>query len=128
MPEAYLPEDKLPLELRPYDTLVRNNPENIFVICEGENLVDRDLIGDIVYYSRTPLYTKVPGQEKIGFLPFYYFPWIYQDDYYPPLVFAHFKNITTSVLVNVICKAFAKNIFIDTVQYSGSVHFEIMID
>jgi sodium/potassium-transporting ATPase subunit beta len=125
VPKAYEPTDSLPNELKPYEKIVREHPLNIFVICEGENPVDKDLIGHIRYYSKTP---DGPGEGIIGYLPFESYPWHLQDDYYTPLIFAYFSNLTTNVLVNVMCKAFAKNIHVNTLYRVGSVHFELFIE
>lgn len=124
-PEAYGPDDKLPAELMPYEATVRANPRNVFILCFGENQVDMDFIGPVTYYSRTP---DGRGEYPIGFIPFYYFPYKNQDGYRSPLVFAYFNNITTNVLVNVMCKAYAKNIFRNNLYRIGAVHFEIFID
>jgi sodium/potassium-transporting ATPase subunit beta len=124
-PEPYGPNDKLPKELMPYEQMVRANPRNVFVLCSGENQVDLDFTGDITYYSLTP---DGSGKGPLGFIPFYYFPFKNQDGYRSPLVFAYFSNITTNVLVNVMCKAYAKNIYRNNLYRIGAVHFEIMID
>ena len=124
-PEAYLPSDPLPDKLKPYENIVRAYPKNVFILCEGEFEVDKDFIGSIRYFSRTP---DGSGESKLGLLPFYYFPYMNQDGYRQPLVFAYFQTITTNVLVNVVCKAYAKNIYNNILYRMGSVHFEIMID
>ena len=124
-PEAYLSTDVLPDQLKPYEDIVRRYPNNVFVLCEGEFPVDKDFIGSIRYYSRAP---DGSGESKIGFLPFYYFPFKNQDGYRSPLIFAYFHSITTNVLVNVVCRGYAKNIFINDLYRSGTVHFEIMIE
>lgn len=124
-PEAYAPNDRLPSELMPYEALVRANPRNVFILCNGEFQVDMDFTGQITYFSLTP---DGQGRAPIGFIPFYYFPYKNQDGYRSPLVFAYFSNITTNVLVNVICKAYAKNIYRNNLYRIGAVHFEIMID
>ena len=133
VPEAYEPTDPLPIELKQFEDIVRRYPNNIFVLCEGENPVDKDLVGKIKYFSKTP--NDGPGESSLGFLPFTHYPYklIYGDDgdltnYYQPLVFIHFPEITTYVLVNVMCKAFAKNIHVNTLYRAGSVHFELFIE
>ena len=125
IPEPYGASDPLPKELLPYEKTVREYPENIFVLCEGENPVDKDHIGIIRYYSRAP---EGPGPSNMGFLPFDFYPYERQDDYTTPLVFARFENISTNVLVNVICKAYAKNIYRDNLHRNGAVHFELFIE
>ena len=124
-PEPYGPHDPLPDELMPYEYIVRSNPRNVFILCQGEFQVDLDFTGPITYFSLTP---DGQGKAPIGFIPFYYFPYKNQDGYRAPLVFAYFSNITTNVLVNVICRAYAKNIYRNNLHRIGSVHFEIMID
>ncbi len=124
MPEAYGPNDPLPADLMPYETLVRQNPRNIFIMCKGEFQVDLDFTGEITYFSLSPDGRKSP----IGFIPFYYFPYRNQDGYRAPFVYAYFKNITTNVLINVMCRAYAKNIYLNDLYRIGSVHFEIIID
>lgn len=36
--------------------------------------------------------------------------------------------VTAGVLINIECKAWAKNIFYDRYERRGSVHFELMVD
>ena len=133
IPEAFNSTDPLPIELEPYKDLVRQYPNNIFILCEGENQVDKELIGKIKYFSKTP--NKGPGDGELGFLSFDQFPWriVYGNDldltdFYPPAIFVYFSEIETNVLVNVMCKAFAKNIPINTLYQAGSVHFELFIE
>ena len=124
-PEAYAPDDKLPTELMPYESYVRANPRNVFILCAGEFQVDLDFTGEITYFSITP---DGKGKGPIGYIPFYYFPYKNQDGYRSPLVFAYFKNITTNVLINVMCKAYAKNVYRNDLYRIGAVHFEVVID
>jgi len=124
-PEPYGPNDPLPSELMPYETQVRRNPNNIFILCRGEFQVDLDFTGELTYFSLTP---DGEGKSSIGYIPNYYFPYKNQDGYRSPLVFAYFQNITTNVLINVMCRAYAKNIVRNNLYRIGSVHFEVMID
>ena len=133
VPEAFEPTDPLPVELQLYESLVRMYPENVFVICEGENPVDKDLVGKIRYFSKTP--NNGAGEGELGFLPFSSYPYKlnYGDDgdltnYYQPCVFIQFPEITTNVLVNVMCKAYSKNIHVNTLYRAGSVHFELIVE
>lgn len=41
------------------------------------------------------------------------------------IIFPHFA---AGVLINIECKAWAKNIFYDRYERRGSVHFELMVD
>ena len=82
-PEPYLPLDPLPDKLKSYESLVRDYPLKVFVLCDGEFLVDKDFIGSIKYFSRTP---DGSGESNIGFIPFYYLPYRNQDGYRSPVV------------------------------------------
>lgn len=124
-PEAYGPNDPLPNELMPYESIVRANPRNVFIMCAGEFQVDLDFTGQIDYFSLAP---DGSGKGPLGFIPFHYFPYKNQDGYRSPIVFAYFKNITTNVLVNVMCRAYAKNIYRNNLYRIGAVHFEIFIN
>lgn len=102
--------------------------------CDGETPADIENIGTVNYYPRQ------------GF-PGYYFPFKRQEGYLSPLVAVHFKRperkcrtfqllhfnifyvfLTGGVLINVECKAWARNIKHNTANKFGSVHFELMID
>ncbi|XP_076311330.1 sodium/potassium-transporting ATPase subunit beta-like isoform X1 [Tachypleus tridentatus] len=113
-------------EPKPYDSdsLPQNMPENlkndynssyVYISCEGENPADKSNIGPISYY---------PSQG----IPNYYFPFTNQPTYLTPFVFVHFQNPTTSVLINIECKAWAANIKYDKKERMGSVHFELLVD
>ncbi|CAF5010464.1 unnamed protein product, partial [Rotaria sp. Silwood1] len=75
----------------------------ILVECNGENDVDRDFIYEIEYFSQMNT-TKI--------------------------VFVHFKKIETNVLINVECRAYARNIdHNDSLEFiRGSVHFELIVE
>ena len=51
MPEAYNKTDPLPKELKPYEEIVRAYPENIFVLCEGENPVSEKFQISNLYFK-----------------------------------------------------------------------------
>lgn len=105
----------------PPDALKKNlkNPfeQNlVYITCTGENSADRDNIGqDVNYY---------PQQG----IPFNYFPFTNQKGYVSPFVFVQFNDIARRVLVNVECRAWAKNIHFDRGDRLGSVHFEMLVD
>ncbi|KAJ3656983.1 hypothetical protein Zmor_016019 [Zophobas morio] len=48
--------------------------------------------------------------------------------YVSPLVAVHFERPQRGVLINIECKAWARNIIHDRVDRRGSVHFELMVD
>ncbi|CAH1991765.1 unnamed protein product [Acanthoscelides obtectus] len=93
----------------------KNEHRMVWITCEGENPADKENIGPIHY---------IP---KKGFQP-QFFPFRNQDGYMSPLVAIHFENPRRSVLINIECKAWARNIHHDRVDRRGSVHFELMID
>ncbi|XP_052124681.1 sodium/potassium-transporting ATPase subunit beta-2-like [Frankliniella occidentalis] len=87
----------------------------VWISCEGENPADVENIGPINYYPRR------------GF-PSYFFPYKNDKGYLSPLVGINFERPATGVLINIECKAWARNIHHDRADRRGSVHFEIMID
>jgi sodium/potassium-transporting ATPase subunit beta len=89
--------------------------KHIKITCEGENEADKDYIGEVAFYP--------PGG-----IPVKYFPYLKQDGYQTPFVFAHFKNPKSGMLMQVWCKAWAKNIKHHKNDKAGSVHFELLID
>lgn len=87
----------------------------IWVSCEGENPADREYIGDIKYY---------PYQ---GF-PAYYFPYRNTPGYMPPIVGVELKKPQSNVLINIECRAWARNIVHSRQKRLGLVHFEVLKD
>ncbi|CAF3456213.1 unnamed protein product [Rotaria sp. Silwood1] len=59
-----------------------------------------------------------------------FFPFVNQNGYRSPLVFVHFKKIETNVLINIECRAYARNIdHNDSLEFiRGSVHFELIVE
>lgn len=89
--------------------------QNVWITCEGENPNDFESIGEIKYYPH-------PG------MPTYYYPFTNVEGYRSPLVAVEFASIRKGVLVNVECKAWAKNIHHDRKERRGLVHLELMVD
>lgn len=87
----------------------------VWVDCEGENPADAENIGAIKYYPHR------------GF-PGYFFPFKNTEGYLSPLVAVNFEEPKRGVLINIECKAWARNIHHDRVDRRGSVHFELMVD
>jgi sodium/potassium-transporting ATPase subunit beta len=111
----------------------------IWVSCEGENPADIENLGPVNY---------IP---KRGF-PGYYFPFMNQRGYQPPVLAINFErpksefspllchnrrnvintpshfSLPAGVLINIECKAWARNIAHDRADRRGSVHFELMVD
>ncbi|KAI5742566.1 sodium/potassium-transporting ATPase subunit beta-2-like isoform X2 [Diaphorina citri] len=122
IPEYYNDTQNLPRgmpgQLRNYiENVARTNPKQlntVWVSCEGENPADIENLGDIKYY---------PKQGFAG----YFFPYENSEGYLSPLVAINIPRPRTGILINIKCKAWAKNIK-HLRDGSGSVHFEIMVD
>ncbi|XP_050504178.1 sodium/potassium-transporting ATPase subunit beta-2-like [Diabrotica virgifera virgifera] len=93
----------------------RNEHQMVWVTCEGENPADKENIGPLRYIPQRGFSSQ-------------YFPFKNQDGYLSPLVAVHFESPRRGVLINIECKAWAKNIIHDRVDRRGSVHFELMVD
>jgi len=57
-----------------------------------------------------------------------FFPYKNQKGYVAPLVMAQFTRLRLGTLVIVNCKVWAENIYHDTNDRAGSVHFELLMD
>ncbi|XP_060518779.1 sodium/potassium-transporting ATPase subunit beta-2 [Cylas formicarius] len=97
------------------ETRKSSDTKMVWVTCEGENVADKEHIGPIRY---------IPQR---GF-PSQYFPYKNQEGYLSPLVAVHFEKPARNVLINIECKAWAKNIIHDRAERRGSVHFELLVD
>ncbi|XP_034936762.1 sodium/potassium-transporting ATPase subunit beta-2-like [Chelonus insularis] len=111
--------DKMPRNLKSViGNLSRENSRElntVWITCQGENPADQENIGPINY---------IPRQ---GF-PGYYYPYMHQEGYRSPLVAVHFQRPRPGILINVECKAWARNIKHNRNDRMGSVHFELLID
>lgn len=111
-----LPHD-MPLQLKYHigntSQIMRNT---VWISCEGENPADVEYLGPIAYYP-----------EIQGF-PGYYFPYKNGEGYLSPLVAVQFLRPTSGIVINIECKAWAKNIKHNRQDRLGSVHFELLID
>ncbi|KAK7590239.1 hypothetical protein V9T40_001852 [Parthenolecanium corni] len=87
----------------------------VWVSCKGESPADSEFIGPVSYYP------------KQGF-PGYYFPYENSEGYLSPLVAVHIERPKPGLLINIECRAWAKNINYRQKDKQGSVHFELMID
>ncbi|KAI4465666.1 sodium/potassium-dependent atpase beta subunit [Holotrichia oblita] len=87
----------------------------VWVSCEGETPTDVEYLGPVKYY---PSIQGFPG---------YYFPYVNSEGYLSPLVAVHFVQPKQGIVINVECKAWAKNIVRSRTHRLGSVHFELMI-
>ncbi|CAF0807334.1 unnamed protein product [Didymodactylos carnosus] len=121
IPEPYQNIQEVPHELK--DVWKPNMKRYVLIRCYGQYPADRDFIQQIDYYS-------VLNDKKIGGLPIYYFPYLNQPGYRSPYIQVQFSKIETNVLINVLCKAYAKNIHHKhSMEYlHGSVHFELFLE
>lgn len=110
----------MPKDLKAHIEAVARNSSlrlnTIWVSCEGENPLDVENIGPVKYL---PAYRGFPG---------YFYPYTNSEGYLSPLVAVHFERPKTGVLIQIECKAWAKNIRFDRKERVGSVHLELMID
>ncbi|XP_037828599.1 sodium/potassium-transporting ATPase subunit beta-1 [Lucilia sericata] len=122
VPEFYddpkdLPET-MPVQLKKHiedvDPLSR---QQIWVSCDGTNAEDKENLGEVKYY---------PSQ---GF-PAYYYPFLNQPGYLSPLIAVQFEKLPLNKMVNIECRAWAKNIIYSgsVRDRKGSVTFQIFID
>jgi len=121
-PEVYNTTENLPPKMPQYikqsiggEQIKPKDKNLIWISCEGENPADIENLGGINYFPQR------------GF-PDYYFPFNNVHGYLPPLVAVQFDHPKSGVLINIECKAWAKNIHHDRAERRGSVHFELMID
>jgi len=125
VPEVYRNETELPKNmpqsLKDYIVKVTYEqnppkvPEKVWVSCEGENPADREYIGPITMNPH-------PGFDA------YYFPYRNTPGYLNPLVGVVFQKPVSHVLINIECRAWAKNIDHNRSKRLGLVHFELLLD
>lgn len=123
VPEYYNDTKNLPSEmpesLKNHIRSINDTKElnTIWVSCYGEAPADRENVGPIQYYPRQ------------GF-PGYYYPYKNVEGYLSPLVAIHLQRPALHSLINIECRAWAKNILYKRSLHNreGSVHFELMID
>ncbi|KAF2891414.1 hypothetical protein ILUMI_14759 [Ignelater luminosus] len=84
----------------------------LWISCEGENPADVENIGPMQY------------RPMFGF-DGAYFPVVNKEQYLRPLVAVFFERPARGVLINIECKAWARNI---KHEEEGTVHFELMVD
>lgn len=123
-PDVYTSVDELPAEM-PQDLkyhisneTVKNGgvvPKMVWISCKGENPADEEYIGPLEY-------TPYQGFQD------YYFPFRNTPGYLAPIVAVEFTRPEPYVLINIECKAWAKNIVHDRSNRLGLVHFELLKD
>lgn len=124
IPEYYNDTNNLPEEM-PKDLVDHIKTVNtswlntVWVSCKGDNPHDVESIDNgLKYYP-----------EAQGF-PGYYFPYLNTPGYLSPVVAVQFLRPTRNQIINVECRAWAKNIEYSSIrtEKKGAVHFELMID
>lgn len=119
-PEFYQKED-LPESMPPSlantirNITVNSHLETIWLSCEGVTAADVEHLGRIEYLPQ-------PG------FPGYFFPYRNNEGYLPPLVAIVLQNPRNGILINIECKAWAKNIIHNRRDKIGMAQFEVMID
>jgi len=93
--------------------------KTVWLSCSGENVGDTENLPD----------TNIVFKPQQG-IPGYFFPYRNQANYKSPFVMVQLNVPETSrhTLINVECRAWAKNIHYDRQNRLGSVHFEILVD
>lgn len=89
--------------------------KSVYIWCEGENAADQENMGVVNYLPTNTIAN-------------YYFPFTNQPHYVSPFVFVHFTKPKPGILINIECKAWAKNIEHDRMERKGSVHIELLVD
>lgn len=87
----------------------------VYITCGGQNPIDKENIGKIDYFPSQGITT-------------HYFPFRNQDNYRSPFVFVRFASPSPGMILNVECKAWAKNIRHNIHEKEGSVHFELTVE
>lgn len=123
VPEYYNDTENLPAEMpaslvtyiKTVDTSWLNT---VWVSCRGENPHDTESIGELNYYPK--------GHGFPGF----YYPYTNIRGYLSPVVAVHFLRPARNRIINVECRAWAKNIEYSSYksEKKGAVHFELMVD
>ncbi|XP_066968395.1 sodium/potassium-transporting ATPase subunit beta-like [Macrobrachium rosenbergii] len=90
-------------------------PKMIWVSCEGENPSDEE-------YAGARKYSPWRG------FPSYYFPFNNTPGYLSPIVAVEFESTRPNVLINIECRAWARNILHNRAKRYGLVSFQILRD
>ncbi|XP_046961710.1 sodium/potassium-transporting ATPase subunit beta-2-like [Vanessa cardui] len=93
----------------------RDDANMVWVSCHGETPADKENIGPIRYLPS-------PG------FPGYYYPYNNAEGYLSPLVAVHLQRPRTGIVINIECRAWARNIKYNRRDGLGVVHFELMIE
>jgi len=100
---------------RPAEVGDRYDEDHIGFSCEGEFPADRENLGNITY------------EPERGF-PKYFYPYLNQEGYRSPLVMVRFTSPANGMVLNVICKAWARNVRQTYNDWHGLIRFQLLID
>ncbi|CAF1134770.1 unnamed protein product, partial [Didymodactylos carnosus] len=92
-----------------------SQPANVYVTCGGAADADNDVLSNLTYYS---LLDKT-GNSVYGGIPYYYFPYRSVKHHVQPFVLVQFNSIPKNRLINVQCRAWARNIEHETKTMQG---------
>lgn len=110
--------DKMPLDLVEHiKHLKENQRQQVWISCQGQHSLDKENMGPVSYY---------PARG----LPAYYYPFRNQPGYLSPLVAVRFEGLKINEILNVECRAWAKNIIYNGSlrDRQGSVSFQLYVD
>jgi len=121
-PEAYTTQEEIKedkdLSDREKDllikSLVKGDQKRIYVLCDGKYAPDRHLMGDVQLYP--------DGFNSV------YFPYNNEKGYQAPMVAVRFGGIAKNVVVNIECKAYAKNLKPARETRTAMIDFEMLLD
>ncbi|VVD05603.1 unnamed protein product [Leptidea sinapis] len=122
-PEFYNDTENLPHDMpKDLQTSIKNitsynrdYANTVWVSCQGETPTDKENIGPLHYIPH-------PG------FPGFYYPYNNAEGYLSPLVAVHLVRPRTGIIINIECRAWARNIKYNRKEKLGMAHFEIMIE
>lgn len=96
--------------------------DKVIIKCEGETSVDKDNVRNVTYHSENDKDNSMEGS-----LAAKYFPFWGEKTYKAPFVWVQF-DVQPNTLVNIECKAYAKNIDnSDRMNRRGQTKFNLFI-
>jgi len=117
--EKAVKKDDMPKELATHieeETKTKGfMPQLIWVSCYGKYPPDQDEIGELQYFPQRGFDIK-------------YFPFTNTPGYRAPLVAVKFVNPPKQLVLNIECRAWAKNIKQSRYERFGLIDFELLID
>jgi len=100
------------------DTTEKNDTNQVWVNCEGENVADQENMGDLDYFPKSRGFHEKYNMFDLESL---------KAGYRSPLVAIKFKNPKYGRLLHVECRAWAQNIGYNHMDRIGKAHFEMII-